>query len=411
MQIFVYSCHSHKNSYHSYYTSLMKLSKRALSINPSLTLSITAKAKEMKKQGLDVVSFGAGEPDFDTMFHIKEAAKQAIDDGFTKYTATSGIIELKEAICAKFRRDNWLDYEPKNIIVSTGGKQSLFNMIMVLVNPGDEVIVPIPYWVSYEEMIKLADGRCVFLKTNNFKINVQDFEKVITPKTRMLILNSPSNPTGAVYDEKELKQIAGLCLKHNIYILSDEIYEKIIYGKKHVSIASVNEKIKKLVIVVNGVSKSYAMTGWRIGYAAAEEEIVKAATRLQDHTTSNPTSISQKAALAAINGPEDHVAKMVYEYKKRRDFMVDRLNRIDGIIASRPDGAFYVFANVSKFYGPDVKGSIDFCKKLLEDAYVAVIPGIAFGDNRYVRLSFATGMEHIKRGLDRLEKFVEKVRR
>jgi len=376
-----------------------------------MTLSITAKAKEMKKQGLDVVSFGAGEPDFDTMFHIKEAAKKAIDEGFTKYTASSGIIELKEAICAKFRRDNWIDYEPKNIIVSTGGKQALFNMIMVTVDPGDEVIIPVPYWVSYEEMVKLAEGKCVFLKTNNFKINPQDLEKAITPKTKMLILCSPSNPTGVVYDEKELKQIASICLKNNIYILSDEIYEKLIYGKKHVSIASVNDKVKKLTIVINGVSKSYAMTGWRIGYAAAEEEIVKAATRLQDHTTSNPTSISQKAALAAITGPEDHVAKMVYEYKKRRDFMVDRLNRIDGMIASRPDGAFYVFANVSKFYSDEVKGSMVFCQRLLEDAYVAVVPGIAFGDDRFVRLSFATGMEHIKRGLDRMEKFCEKIRK
>jgi len=374
-------------------------------------MSINSKAKEMKKQGLDVVSFAAGEPDFDTMFHIKEAAKKAIDEGFTHYTSTSGIIELKEAVCAKFRRDNWLDYEPKNIIVSTGAKQCLFNIIMVLVDPGDEVIVPIPYYLSYEEMIKIAEGKCVFLKTNNFKINSQDLEKAITPKTKMLILNSPSNPTGVVYDEKELKQIASICLKHNIYILSDEIYEKIIYGKKHVSIASVNEKIKKLVIVVNGVSKSYAMTGWRIGYAAAEEEIIKAAARLQDHTTSNPTSISQKAALAALEGPEDHVAKMVYEYKKRRDFMVDRLNRIDGVIASRPDGAFYVFANISKFYGLEVKGSLVFAQKLLEDAYVAVISGIVFGDDRYIRLSFATGMEHIKRGLDRLEKFCEKVRK
>jgi aspartate aminotransferase len=389
----------------------MKLSKRAQNLKPSLTLSITAKAKEMKKQGLDVVSFAAGEPDFDTMSHIKEAAKRAIDEGFTKYTATSGFMELKEAICAKFRRDNWLDYEPKNIIVSTGGKQSLFNMIMVLVDPGNEVIIPTPYWVSYEEMVKIADGKCVFLKTNNFKINPADLEKAITPKTKMLIFNSPSNPTGVVYDEKELKQIAAICLKHNIYILSDEVYEKLIYGKKHVSIASVNDKIKKLTITVNGVSKSYAMTGWRIGYAGAEEEIVKAATRLQDHTTSNPTSISQKAALAALNGPEDHMAKMVYEYKKRRDFMVDRLNRIDGIIASRPDGTFYVFANVSKFYSDEVNGSMVFCQKLLEDAYVAAIPGIAFGDDRFIRLSFATGMEHIKRGLDRLEKFVQKIRK
>ena len=389
----------------------MKLSKRAINLTPSLTLSITAKAKEMKKQGLDVVSFSAGEPDFDTMFHIKEAAKKAIDEGFTKYTASSGITELKEAVCAKFRRDNWLDYEPNQIIVSTGAKQSLFNMIMVLVNPGDEVIVPVPYWVSYEEMVKIAEGKCVFLKTSNFKINPQNLEKAITPKTKMLILNSPGNPTGVVYDEKELKQIAAICLKHNLYVLSDEVYEKIIYGKKHISIASVNEKIKKLAIVVNGVSKSYAMTGWRIGYAAAEEEIIRAAGRLQDHTTSNPCSIAQKAALAALNGPEDHMEKMVYEYKKRRDFMVDRLNRIDGMIASRPDGAFYVFANVSKFYSDEVKGSLVFCKKLLEDAYVAVIHGVAFGDDHFIRLSFATGMEHIRRGLERIGKFCEKIKK
>jgi len=389
----------------------MKLSKRAQSINPSLTLSITAKAKEMKKQGMDVVSFAAGEPDFDTMFHIKEAAKKAIDEGFTKYTATSGIIELKEAVCAKLRRDNWIDYEPKNIIVSTGAKQALFNIIMTLVDPGNEVIIPVPYWVSYEEMVKISDGKCVFLKTNNFKINPFNLEKAITQKTKILILNSPSNPSGVVYEEKELKKIASICLRHNLCVLSDEVYEKLIYGKKHVSIASVNEKIKKLTIVVNGVSKSYAMTGWRIGYAAAEEEIIKAATRLQDHTTSNPTSISQKAALAALNGPEDHMAKMVYEYKKRRDFMMERLNRIDGMIASRPDGAFYVFANVSQFYSDQVKGSMVFCQRLLEDAYVAAIPGVAFGDDRFIRLSFATGMEHIKRGFDRLEKFVEKIRK
>jgi aspartate aminotransferase len=389
----------------------MKLSKRAQNINPSLILSITAKAKEMKKQGLDVVSFAAGEPDFDTMFHIKEAAKKAIDEGFTKYTATSGIIELKEAVCAKLRRDNWLDYEPKNIIVSTGAKQALFNIIMTLVDPGSEVIIPVPYYASYEEMVKISDGKCIFLKTNNFKINPFNLEKTITPKTKILVLNSPANPTGVVYEEKELKQIASICLRYNLYVLSDEVYEKLIYGKKHVSIASVNDKIKKITITVNSVSKTYAMTGWRIGYAAAEEEIIKAATRLQDHTTSNPNSIAQKAALAALNGPEDHVAKMIYEYKKRRDFMMERLNRINGMIASRPDAAFYVFANVSRFYSDEVKGSITFCQKLLEDAYVAAIPGIAFGDDRFIRLSFTTGMEHIKRGLERMEKFVEKIRK
>jgi aspartate aminotransferase len=389
----------------------MKLSKRAQSINPSFTLLITAKAKEMKKQGLDVVSFSAGEPDFDTMYYIKEAAKRAIDEGFTKYTPSSGISELKDAICIKFRDDNQLRYERKNIIVTTGAKQALFNTIMTLIDPDDEVIIPVPYWVSYNEMVKIAEGKCVYLKTNNFKINPQDLEKSITAKTKMLILNSPSNPSGIVYDEKELKKIASICVKYNLYVLSDEVYEKLIYGKKHVSIASFNDKIKRLTITVNGVSKTYAMTGWRIGYAAGEEEIIKAAGRLQDHSTSNACSIAQKAALAALNGPQDHIEKMVKEYKRRRDFMVDRLNRIKGIIAPRPDGAFYVFTDVSQFYGDEVKGSIEFCQKLLNDAYVAVIPGIAFGDDRRVRFSFSTGMEHIKRGLDRLEKFTEKIKR
>lgn len=386
----------------------MKLSKKALSLNPSLTLSITAKAKEMKKQGLDVVSFGAGEPDFDTMTHVKEAAKKAIDEGFTKYTPTSGIVELKEAIVSKFKKDNHLTYDVSQILVSTGAKQSLYNIILSLIDDGDEVIIPIPYWVSYDEMVKLAGGRSVFLKTKGFKIEPDRLEKAITPKTKMLILNSPSNPTGVVYDEKELRKIADVCVKHNIVVLSDEIYEKLIYGKKHVSIAQINEKINKLTVVINGVSKSHAMTGWRIGYAAGPVEVIKAATKIQDHTTSNPTSISQKAALAAISGPQDHIEKMAKEFKRRRDFMVDWLNRIPGVYAERPDGAFYVFANVSKLFRPGLKGSLEFCQKLLEEAYVAVIPGIAFGDDDYVRLSYATGMTSIQKGLERLERFCKK---
>lgn len=389
----------------------MKISKRAKNINPSLTLSITAKAKEMKKQGLDVISFGAGEPDFDTMPHIKEAAKKAIDQGFTKYTPTSGIIELKEAICAKLHRDNGLDYDVSQILVSNGAKQALFNIILTLIDEGDEVIIPIPYWVSYDEMVKMAGGKSVFLKTDNFKISSQQLEKLITPKTKMLIFNSPSNPTGTIYEEKELKQIAQVCIKHNIIVLSDEIYEKLTYEKKHFSIAKINQKINKLTIVINGVSKSYAMTGWRIGYAAGPTEVIKTATRIQDHTTSNPSSISQKAALAALNGPQDHIRKMVWEFKRRRDFMVNRLNRINGVYAIRPDGAFYVFANVSKFYNKEIKGSVEFAKKLLDDAYVAVVPGIAFGDDRFIRLSFATGMINIQRGLERMDKFCGKVRK
>lgn len=389
----------------------MKITKRAKNIQPSFTLTITAKAKEMKKQGLDVVSFGAGEPDFDTMSHIKDAAKRAIDEGFTKYTSTSGITELKEAVCMKLRRDNWLDYETKEILVSTGAKQSLFNIILTLIEEKDEVIIPVPYWVSYKEMVNFAGGKSILLKTNNFKIDPQSLERAITPKTKMLILNSPANPTGVVYEEKELKQIANVCTKNNIIVLSDEIYEKLTYGKKHHSIAAMNDKIKKLTIVVNGVSKTFAMTGWRIGYAAGPEDVIKAATRIQDHSTSNPSSIGQKAALAALTGPMDHVDKMTWEYRRRRDFMVERLNRIKGIYASRPDGAFYVFANISSFYNRQVNGSLEFCKRLLEEAYVATIPGIGFGDDRFIRLSFATGMDHIRRGLDRMEKFCDKIRK
>jgi len=387
----------------------MKISQRAIEINPSLTLSVSAKAKAMKKQGHDVVSFGAGEPDFDTMIHIKEAAKKAIDEGFSKYTPTSGIPELKEAIAAKLRRDNWLDFEPGQIMVSNGAKQALYEIIMTLVDPGDEVIIPVPYWVSYEEMVKMAQGKAVFLKSSDIKFSSEELEKVITPKTKMLIFNSPVNPTGAVYDEKELKKIAAVCVKHNIVVISDEIYEKLIYDKKHISIASINEKMKKQTIIINGVSKSYAMTGWRIGYAAGENEVIKAAIKLQDHITSCASSISQKAALAALTGPQDHISKMVWEYRRRRDLMIDRLSRIEKVKAHVPDGAFYVFADVSRLYKNNINGSLDFCDRLLDEAYVAVVPGIAFGNDRFVRLSFSTGEEHIKRGLERMEKFCRKL--
>jgi len=386
----------------------MKLSKRIENISPSLTLSITAKAKEMKKQGLDVVSFGAGEPDFDTMLHIKADAKKAIDEGFTKYTPTSGINELKEAICQKLYQDNNLRYSPKEILVSNGAKQALFNLIVALVDQGDEVIIPVPYWVSYVEMVKFAQGIPVFLPTDNGKIDPKKLEEKITPKTKLLILNSPNNPTGSVLEKDELKKIAEVCVRYNIAVISDEIYEKLIYGKKHFSIASFNTKIKNLTIVVNGVSKSYAMTGWRIGYAAGPEEVIKAATRLQDHSTSNPSSISQKAALSALTGPQDHIPKMVYEFKKRRDFMLSQLKQIKNIYPITPYGAFYIFINVSQLYNQQINGSLKFCEKLLEDAYVAAIPGVGFGDDRFIRFSFATGMENIKRGLERFAKFCQK---
>lgn len=384
----------------------MMLSKRALQINPSPTLAITAKAKEMKKQGIDVVSFGAGEPDFDTPEHIKVAAVQAIKEGFTKYTATSGIPELKKAICEKFKKDNGLDYLPENILVSTGAKQCLYNLLQVLVNPGDEVLIPLPYWVSYEEMVKLAGGVCKFLKTADFKINKAILEKAINKKTKVLMLNSPSNPTGAVYDKKTLQEIAKFCVKHDLYVISDEIYEVLIYGKKHVSIASFGSEIKRLTIVVNGVSKAYAMTGWRIGYCAGEKEIIKAASSLQDHSTSNPNSIAQKAALAAITGPQDTVNLMRKAYQKRRDYMLKRLQKMKGLKVTKPEGAFYVFVDVSSLYNKTVNNSVAFCQELLEKMHVAAIPGSAFGNDRYIRLSYATSDANIEKGLDRLGEFV-----
>lgn len=382
------------------------ISQRAFAIKPSLTFAISAKAKEMKARGLPVVSFGAGEPDFDTPPHVKEAAILAIKEGFTKYTQTSGMPELKEAICAKFRRDNALEYKNENILVSAGAKQCLYNCFQVLLDPGDRVIIPTPYWVSYEEMVVLAGGVCDFVKSPSFKIDKNALINALTPRTKVLILNSPSNPTGAVYSQKELVEIAEICKKHSLYVISDEIYEALIYDKKHFSIAQVDDEMKKRTVVVNGVSKSYAMTGWRIGYCAAEKEIIKAASNLQDHVTSNACSISQKAAIAALNGPQDIVITMKNTYRKRRDYLVGRINAIKGLDVAMPDGAFYAFVDVSKLYNEKIADSFAFCDALLDTQYVAAIPGGAFGDNDYIRLSFATSDENIKTGIDRIAAFV-----
>ncbi len=386
----------------------MMLAKRIQQISASPTLAITATVNKMKKQGKDVISFAAGEPDFDTPNHIKQAAIKAINEGFTKYTPTSGIMELKTAICDKLKKDNNLVYNPENILVSNGAKQSIYNLIQVLVNPKDEVIIQIPYWVSYEEMVKLAEGKCVFLKPNSdLKITAGQIEKAITPKTKILMLNSPSNPSGVVYNKKELEEIAKVCVKHKILVISDEIYEKLIYGKKHYSIASFNNEIKNLTLVVNGASKSYAMTGWRIGYAAGPKEIIDAASSLQDHSTSNPNSIAQYAALAALTGSDNCIQEMAFEYRKRRDYMIERLNSIKGIKAHVPDGAFYVFADVSGLYNKEIKDSVTFCLEFLKKFFVGAIPGSAFGDDRYIRISFATSPKNIKEGLDRLSKFAK----
>lgn len=396
----------------------MSISKRVNLISPSPTLAITARAKQMKQEGIDVIGFGAGEPDFDTPAHIKEAAKKAIDSGFTKYTPASGMKELKEAICRKFENDNNLDYSPEEIIVSCGAKHSIFNAILTLCNEDDEVILPSPYWVSYPEMIKVAGAKPVILKAtqeNNFKITPQQLQETITPKTKLLILNSPSNPTGMVYTKDELSSISNILTEKGIFCISDEIYEKIIYdGQEHISIASLAPQIKKLTIVVNGVSKSYSMTGWRIGYAAGPKEIIQAMSNLQSHSTSNPTSISQKAALAALEGPQEPLCNMVAEFVKRRDYIVERLNSIKEISCLKPRGAFYVFPEVSQiigriFKGEIIKDSVFLAEILLDEANVAAVPGSVFGADEYLRLSYATSMKNISKELERIEGLINKL--
>lgn len=391
------------------------LSERAKKIKPSPTLSIDAKAKAMKAQGIDVVNFGVGEPDFDTPEHIKEAAIKALRDGFTKYTPVGGIDEFKEAIIAKFKKDNDLEYEKDEIIVSCGAKHSLYNIAQALYGPGDEVLIPSPYWVSYPDQVLLNDAVPVFVKTyekDNFMVSPDALESRITKKTKALILNSPSNPTGLTYDKKSLEAIAEIVLRHDIYVISDEIYEKLVYdGFEHISIASLNKEIKKRTIVVNGLSKSYAMTGWRIGYAAGPKDIIKAMTNIQSQSTSNPTSIAQKAAVAALTGPQDFTSMMRTEFDKRRRFLVERLNAIDGVSCIKPTGTFYTFPDISKLYGKKagsraINSSLDFALYLLEDAKVALVHGDAFGDDNYIRISYATSMENISKGLERIKEAI-----
>lgn len=392
----------------------MKISKKIAAIAPSATLAIDAKAKELKAQGIDVAGFGAGEPDFDTPQNIKDAAVRAIAAGCTKYTPASGTMELKKAVCAKFARDNGLTYSPDQIVISNGAKHSLVNIFMAICDPGDEVIIPSPFWVSYPEMVKIADGVPVTLETTeatHFKFTAEQLEKAIGPKTVALILNSPSNPTGMAYTRKELEEIAQVAVKHGIYVISDEIYEHLLYEGEHVSIASLGEEIKAQTIIVNGVSKTYAMTGWRIGYTASDAKVAKAMGNLQSHASSNPNSIAQAAAVEALNGPQDSVAEMKAEFAKRRDYMVSRINSMTGVSCVAPQGAFYVFMNMEKLvgktlHGKQITGANDFAQVLLEEAKVAVVPSEGFGIQNYVRWSYATSMENIQKGLDRLEAFL-----
>ena len=397
----------------------MNYSKKAMNITPSITLAITAKAKELKGAGVDVVSFGAGEPDFNTPKNIMDAAIKSMEEGKTKYTPTSGIIELREAICKKLKEDNNLHYNSNQIIVSTGAKQCLADAFMAILNPGDEVIVPIPYWVSYPELIKLADGVPVFVEgkeENDYKYTLESLNKVVNDNTKAIIINSPNNPTGTVYSIDELKEIAEFAQKHDLIIISDEIYEKLIYdGKKHVSVASLSEDAYNRTIVINGFSKSYAMTGWRLGYAAGNAEVIKLMTSVQSHVTSNTNSIAQYAGVEALNGPKDEIEKMVKKFEERRNLMIDRIKSITGLSIIRPEGAFYVMINLENYLGKSINenvinNSVDFSRELLEHEKVAVIPGSAFGLDKYIRLSYATSEELILKGLDRIESFLNKLK-
>ena len=383
----------------------MEISERAAQLTPSLTLSIDSKAKAMKAEGLDVCGFGAGEPDFDTPEHIKDAAIAALQAGFTKYTPSAGLPELRQAIAEKLETDNGISYRPSQIIVSSGAKHSCYNAIMATCQEGDEVIIPSPYWVSYPDMVRLAGAEPVIVPTterNGWKMRAEDFENAMTPRTKMLILNSPNNPSGAVYTREELEKIVEVAAEEEIYILSDEIYEKLTYDDiPHVSIASLSKEAYDLTITINGFSKAYAMTGWRLGYLAAPDAVSKAVDNIQSHSTSHPTSFAQRGAIAALKGDQQPLADMRDEFNLRRGYMYDRITKIPNITAVKPQGAFYILVNISQLG----LSSTNFADRLLSKANVAVVPGIAFGDDRTVRLSYATSIDIIKKGLDRFQDF------
>ena len=392
----------------------MALSKRVLGIEESVTMAVSAKAKAMRAEGIDVVSMDAGEPDFDTPQYIKDGAIKAIEDGFTKYTQATGIPELKRAICDKLERDNGLKYDPTQVVVNCGAKHTIFDAAMSLINEGDEAIIPAPYWVSYVDQVKLMGGKAVVVETrpeNGLKMTPDELRGVISSRTKVLILNSPSNPHGAVYSEDELSGLAEVLADSEVYVISDEIYEKIIYGVPFFSIAQMGEAMKARTILVNGVSKAYAMTGWRIGYAAGPKEVISLMAKLESQETSNPSSISQAAALTALNGPQGSVEQMRGAFEERRDYIVDRLNGISGISCMKPDGAFYVFPNMSEVYGSHygdwkVESSLDLCNFLLKEMGVSCVPGSGFGMDGHMRVSYATSMENIRKALDRIEEGV-----
>ena len=397
----------------------MTLSHNVQRVQPSVTMQISARAAALKREGIDVVALSAGEPDFDTPVNIKKVAISAIENGFTKYTTpSSGIIELKEAICAKFKRDNGLEYTPDTVTVNSGAKHSLFLAVAALLNPGDEVVIPTPYWVTYSEQPRLVGAEPVIVETrpeNGLKLTADEFRAAITPNTRMLFLCSPSNPSGAVYTREELQALAEVAVQHGIFVLSDEIYEKLVYdGVEHISIAALGEDIKDLTIVVNGVSKAYAMTGWRIGYAGASAEIINGMNKVQMQEVSHPSSISQKAAVEALDGPQESIEEMRIAFDQRRRYMVDRLNAMTNVQCTLPQGAFYAYPDVSKLYGSksgqrDITDSVTLCEYLLEEGRVACVPGAGFGTQEHIRLSYATSMELIEQAMDRIDDALKKL--
>ncbi len=394
----------------------LELSKKAAAVKPSSTLAITAKAKELKAAGKDVVGFGAGEPDFDTPENICNVAIQAIKDGFTKYTPASGIVELKKAVCEKFKKFNGLEYTPEQIVISNGGKHSLTNIFTVLLNPGDEVIIPAPFWLSYPEIVKLANGVPVILKMTekeNYKLTAEALEKAITEKTKAVVINTPNNPTGSIYTEEELRAIADVVVKHDIYVVADEMYEYLVYdGEKHVSIASFGKEIYDRTITCSGLAKSYAMTGWRIGYTGSSPEIAKMMGSVQSHQTSNPNSIAQKAAVEALTGPQDSVAMMCTEFDKRRKYIYERVSKLPHVKAVEPKGAFYLFVDAGDVIGKVHKGeTVDSISKmadiLINEYNTAVVPCGDFGFDTHIRLSYAISLEQIEKGIDRIESFLK----
>ena len=395
-----------------------KISHRGAKIEASITMAVTALANQLKEEGKSIIGMSAGEPDFDTPDSIKQAAIQAIQDGQTKYTAAAGLPRLKQAICNKFKRDHDLDYTPDQVIVSCGAKHTIYNILMAIINPGDEVIIPRPYWVSYPDQVQLANGTPVFLDTSDktqFKITPEQLESAITSKTKCLILNSPSNPTGMVYSREELQALGEILVKHQCLVISDEIYEKLIYDGTHVSIASLSPELKNLSIVVNGASKAYSMTGWRIGYCAGPKDIVSVMGRIQSHSTSNPTTPAQFAAIQALEGCEQDVEKMRQAFEERRQLIVSKLNSLDGVTCLTPQGAFYAFPNISGLFGKtsasgQISDSVSFCKQLLQEKLVACVPGSGFGAEGYIRLSYATSQEAITEAIQRLDDWIQTLR-